>query len=233
MNGITRICFLIALAPTLASCAREPTLRSIVYREFGPDAVLLDPIASASRKRSFAPGSLAKIDIEQPKDVFRGLAERWNVVQQTTHLCQQKKARLKDMLAEQRPNIIEDYIFDHTLGAPHDRSILRTSYTDLNDNEIGRIGRITFKLTNVVSYSLNQPALLVALQEIQQSRCMTDLRGDAKIAQVAKIYMADMDIKIEKSAGVKLGIGNTRAWIQTSNGFIRRTGKGLIAIVPN
>ena len=233
MKAGTRGLCAISLAVLVASCAREPSLRSIVYREFGPNAVLLDPIASPSRKRSFAPGSLARIDIEQPRDVLRGLSERWNVVQQTTQLCQQKKKLLKDMLAEHRPNVIDDYIFDQTFGAPHDRSLLRASYADLNENEIGRIGRVTFKLTNVVSYSLDQPELLAALQEIQKSNCMTDLRGDAKIAQVAKIYLADLDIKVERAIGAKAGIGSTKAWIQRSNGFMRRTQQGILAIVPN
>ncbi|MCP3391928.1 hypothetical protein NLM27_24350 [Bradyrhizobium sp. CCGB12] len=235
----------ILVAAFVGNCTRQPTLRSIAFREFGPRSTVLDPVASlpgdgrryARNNYAYVPGTLVAPLVENDRDLVRGLADRWNTVHQDIRFCPQHRFKLRQIALEKHKDIIDDYIMDQTLSFDPqtwaNRSALRQSYSMLAENEIGRLKRVTFRLKNIRSYTLDQSQLYDAKEEIKRNGCFALLGGRSNLKQVARAYVGDIDLDIEYASGGRLGTDAARFHIERSNSFRRNAKSVLLAVIAN
>lgn len=229
----------------LAGCARQPSLESIAYREFGARSIVMIPQAGPPGTASpeyrgnwyqYVPGTVAAPKIvNQERDDLRRRAETWTVVQ--SKYCPQHQFRLNQTIAQSAPDIIDDYKLDASFSLNpvewFSRTHARATFSDLSEEEFGRLKRVTIGLKNVRTFTLSENDLNASLEKVKRSKCYSQyLESESRKVQVAKVVMADVSIKTEAARGFRLSVGRLKGYVVKRSNF-SRTGKSLlIAFVP-
>lgn len=227
-------------------CAREPTLQSVAFREFGVNSIVLKPQQSTPHYQSkeylqndfrYVPGSLAApASVANELNLLRGRAESWNIVA-GLH-CQQTIVNLHRALKTTHPDIVDDYRLDATfpggLFSLFDWASVRQTYSDLNDNEFGKLRRVTITLKRVKSFELDESRLDQSLAQIKKSSCYRELFAGytGRYIQVGKVYIADVKRTIESSDGIKIALGPLSARNVSGLRYLRSGNQLMVAIVP-
>jgi hypothetical protein len=238
------VVFSALLALPILGCAREPSLRSIAYREFGPGAIVVTPQLSPPSRRSpeyasndfrYVPGTFASPKIVNfGRDDLSRRAEVWTIPQ--GKYCEQRLFRLHQTVIAHRPDIVDDYKLDATfpldIAALLERASVRQTYSNLSDGEFGKLKRVTITLKRVRWYSLTDDDLTRSFNQIKNTKCFADIMKQQRVVQVAKVIFADLNVKRESARGIRLALGPIEGHAVESSTFIRNGKYLMIAILP-
>ncbi|WP_316159476.1 hypothetical protein [Bradyrhizobium sp. SZCCHNRI3042] len=238
-----RIAGLCTVLAVVSACARQPNLQSIVYREFGPRAIVLSPQSSPpgpsspeykQNDYSYAPGALAGPGrIERERDLARGLAEVWNTF--PPKYCPHRFVRLDQANVQNEKDVVDDYILDAVwpldFTAWLNRKAVRETYGNLSEGEIGKLKRVTITLKNVKSYSLDDAALDAAYRQMSP-KCVNALRSLPRSVQVAKLLIANISIRTQSARGFRLALGPFEAHQVNRSTFAASSNYLMFAIIP-
>jgi hypothetical protein len=233
----------LAFALAVSGCAREPTLRSVVYRGLGADMVIIEPISSApgadskayaSNKYPYVPGTFVLKIVEKSRDPLLSRAEVWNTIAQGKNYCQQRILKLHEISEQAQDDVVDDYIVDQAFSLDprtwFSGRAIRQTYSELRDDEFGRLKRVTIKLTNIKSYSLTSDQTRAALEDIEKRKCIIRIRSQGSPIRVRRLIVADLDVDVQYAGGVKFKSDVLVFNIFRFNGFARNAKKVLIAV---
>lgn len=239
-----RVVGVLALAAALTACSRAPTLRSVVYEEFGRDAIVLTPKQGVplvgsdyynNNRFHYVPGALAAPkEVERSRDDIRRRVAVWN--HRSGDMCQHFLYRLSNTTLGKPKDIIKDYHLDATfpsiLFTWLPRAEVRESYAQLDDNEFGSLKHVSIKLTNIRRYSANDKQLDDALKQIKGRNCYPRLAGYGDAIQVKEIISGNVEVAVERATGVNIKAPGFKALVE-KNFELRSKGSGLIfAVIP-
>jgi hypothetical protein len=225
----------VAALLALCGCAQEPSLRSYVYTQLDNGAVVVSPMVhppSSGNSFPYIPGNLTRPAQIAPAEPARLLAAEW----QTGRFCPISSKAF--MFSNSRPDgfghdITYTYEFNPLIPVfgladfERDRAIRDFK---LSENDLKYIDRISIVIKNVRIFTINN-GLLGAPSSIPIDPGCARYRSVYPY-QIARMYEADIDVKIESLRGAAINLAVLRAKIMKAY-LSRERGNGVvIAVLP-
>jgi len=211
---------LFSLAALVAGCASKPNLDSIVYRNFGPDALLLPAQGAAPFRNSrsndynYPPGTLLRRVAYTPPDILRGRAGFFT---SRIRFCRQLSIFLADTSENRFADIEEISNFSFSLFGRNQavRSFVdELGFPDLPDQTLAWIDYASLKLKNIRSYELTELQLSSLVRgNTRFGRCnVAGLRARDPYSHIVKrIYVADIEADLVLKSGASAKALDARA----------------------
>jgi hypothetical protein len=224
-----------AAAAALLGCAQEPSLRSYVYSQLDSGSVVVSPRLRPPQTGNnfpYIPGNLTRPYRVTPAEPERRLAAEW----QTGRYCPISPKVFR--FSASRPDgtgadITYRYEFNPFFALPgFVESEKRRAISDLNlrDNDLKYIDRISIVIKNLKIYSADRDVLGSSPFRSLVAGCYRYRK--AYQYEIAKIYTADFDIRIESVHGFAFDAGVLRAKILRQYLSEERSQGAVIAVQP-
>lgn len=227
MNGrLSRRVLIFAACSLLGGCAGAPSLRSIVYEEFGANAVVMMPHTTAptegtknytANKFRYVPGAFASPDvIEKERNDAKGQAAVWKV--SNAPFCWPDGLNLKNTFVKERElPVVRDYQLDTAFPFNPfvwlNRAQVRETFADLRDDEFGSLKRVTITLSKIREYEVDEEQLEKSMASIRARKyCGYGLqRFGPNAVQVRRVIVANIDVVKQSASGFRLTAGRLEA----------------------